>query len=192
MLDRTNVAVLLVAVAILIGYQVASAAPPPEGESYGQDYVVQADDWLSKLADKFYGDAQAYQAIVDVTNAKAAVDSAYTPIDNPDVIEIGQRLFVPDDVDAVAEILASLQAQPAAPVEEVVQAVQPAVSEAVAAMPEANNTLQPTAEQVALLASLEIKGTPPELNNDVWLNSEPLKLAGLKGNVVIIEFWTYG
>ena len=191
MLDRTNIALLLVAAAILIGYRVAMAAPPPAGESYGQDYVVQADDWLSKLADKFYGDAQAYQAIIDVTNAKAAVDSTYTSIDNPDVIEVGQRLFIPNSADAVAEILASLQEQPAAP-GEMVQEEPPVVSEEVAAIPQENDTLQPTAEQLALLASLDVKGVPPELNNEVWLNSEPLKLADLKGKVVIVEFWTYG
>jgi thiol-disulfide isomerase/thioredoxin len=25
-----------------------------------------------------------------------------------------------------------------------------------------------------------------------WLNSEPLRLAGLKGKVVLVEFWTFG
>jgi hypothetical protein len=51
---------------------------------------------------------------------------------------------------------------------------------------------EPTAEQRQLLASLAVIGTPPELENEVWLNSEPLKLANLRGKVVIVEFWTYG
>ena len=51
---------------------------------------------------------------------------------------------------------------------------------------------QPTAKQAQLLASLPIIGTPPELHNEVWLNSAPLKLADLHGKVVIVEFWTYG
>ena len=25
-----------------------------------------------------------------------------------------------------------------------------------------------------------------------WINSEPLSLAGLRGRVVLVEFWTYG
>jgi len=41
-----------------------------------QDYVVQADDSLSKVADKFLGDVLAYQAIASATNAKAAADSS--------------------------------------------------------------------------------------------------------------------
>ncbi|MCL4295554.1 MAG: hypothetical protein KJ077_07495 [Anaerolineae bacterium] len=34
-----------------------------------QDYTVQADDWLSKIAEKFYGDVLAYPAIAQATNA---------------------------------------------------------------------------------------------------------------------------
>jgi hypothetical protein len=36
-------------------------------------------------------------------------------------------------------------------------------------------------------------GQAPELTNDVWLNSaEPLRLADLRGEVVLIEMWTFG
>ncbi len=48
-----------------------------------------------------------------------------------------------------------------------------------------------TPEQATLLASLPSKGPAPELNNKVWLNSEPLKLADLRGKVVMVEFWTF-
>ena len=50
----------------------------------------------------------------------------------------------------------------------------------------------PTAEQLELLAKLRPQGEAPELLNKIWLNSEPLKLADLRGNVVLVEFWTYG
>jgi thiol-disulfide isomerase/thioredoxin len=50
----------------------------------------------------------------------------------------------------------------------------------------------PTEVQQQLLASLPAKGVPPELSNEVWLNSDPLKLADLHGKVVIVEFWTFG
>ncbi len=35
-------------------------------------------------------------------------------------------------------------------------------------------------------------GVAPELVSDTWLNSEPLKLAELRGKVVLVEFWTFG
>ncbi len=66
------------------------------GESQeDQVYIVQADDWLSKLALKFYGDPLAYPAIVEATNAKARENSSFATITNPDVIEIGQKLWIP-------------------------------------------------------------------------------------------------
>lgn len=32
----------------------------------------------------------------------------------------------------------------------------------------------------------------PEITNETWVNSEPLRLAELKGKVVLVEFWTFG
>ena len=68
------------------------------------DVVVQADDWLSKLADKFYGDVLAYQAIADATNAKNATDDTYAKIDNPDIIEPGWKLCIPPAESAQATV----------------------------------------------------------------------------------------
>ncbi len=68
------------------------------------DVVVQADDWLSKLADKFLGDPLAYQVIADATNAKNASDDSYAKIDNVDVIEIGWKLCIPSGEAAQASV----------------------------------------------------------------------------------------
>ena len=36
-------------------------------------------------------------------------------------------------------------------------------------------------------------GPAPELNNQVWLNTDqPLRLADLRGQVVLLDMWTYG
>jgi hypothetical protein len=50
----------------------------------------------------------------------------------------------------------------------------------------------PSPEQQQLLADLQDHGPAPELHNEAWLNSEPLKLADLRGKVVLVEFWTFG
>lgn len=42
-------------------------------------------------------------------------------------------------------------------------------------------------------ASLQDYGPAPELQNDIWLNTPgPLRLADLKGKVVLLEMWTFG
>jgi hypothetical protein len=76
-----------------------SAAPAHQAAACSQDYNVQADDWLSKLADKFLGDVQAFPLIVDSTNAAALADGSYASIANPDLIEIGWKLCLPDSAD---------------------------------------------------------------------------------------------
>jgi thiol-disulfide isomerase/thioredoxin len=36
-------------------------------------------------------------------------------------------------------------------------------------------------------------GQAPELNNQVWLNTDhPLRLEGLRGKVVLLDMWTFG
>jgi DNA-binding beta-propeller fold protein YncE/mono/diheme cytochrome c family protein len=89
---------------------VVIAAPPGQGEGKGEAYTVVADDWLSKLADKYYGEMMWYPAIVSATNAKAAEDSSYHKIDNPDLIEVGWKIWIPSKEEA-----AKLMKQAAAP-----------------------------------------------------------------------------
>lgn len=81
----------------LLLFSLASSvlAAPPNQEG-GEAYVVQAGDWLSKLAEKYYGDPLAFSVIVEATNAKAAEDNSFTAIANPDVIEVGQKVWIPE------------------------------------------------------------------------------------------------
>jgi len=32
----------------------------------------------------------------------------------------------------------------------------------------------------------------PEITGGPWINSEPLSLGGLRGRVVLVDFWTHG
>jgi thiol-disulfide isomerase/thioredoxin len=48
-------------------------------------------------------------------------------------------------------------------------------------------------ENTPLSLNIQDQGAAPELNNTVWLNSNgPLKLADLRGQVVLLEMWTFG
>ncbi len=76
------------------------AAPPTQDG--GQDYVIVADDWLSKLADKFLGDVLSYPAITYYTNQKNKEDSSYAKITNSDVIEVGWKVYIPSKEEADA------------------------------------------------------------------------------------------
>ena len=42
------------------------------------------------------------------------------------------------------------------------------------------------------VAGGEVGKPAPEITGQSWLNSKPLKLAELKGKVVLVEFWTLG
>ena len=85
---------LLTLFALVVTGNVATAAPPSQGAD-GEAYIVQPGDWLTKIAEKFYGDANAYRVIVEATNAKAAEDASFAVIDNPSLIRVGQKLWIP-------------------------------------------------------------------------------------------------
>lgn len=52
--------IVLTGILLVGALSAVQAAPPTQTAEDGQEYVVQADDWLSKIADKFYGDIFAY------------------------------------------------------------------------------------------------------------------------------------
>ena len=50
----------------------------------------------------------------------------------------------------------------------------------------------PSAHAATMGEKLPVLGRAPEFTgNDRWFNSKPLTLAGLRGRVVLIDFWTY-
>jgi putative spermidine/putrescine transport system substrate-binding protein len=101
-----NLLSLLVLLALVLTLAPAVLAQEVVCES---DYTVQGDDSLSKIADKFFGDVQAYQAIADATNAKNATDPSYAKIENVDVIEPGWKLCIPPATEAQAAVSAGAE-----------------------------------------------------------------------------------
>ncbi len=106
---------LLVYLAVLMALLGAALWPPQNSAAQapeGSEYVVQADDWLSKIAEKELGDALAYPAIVEATNAKAAEDASFTAITDPNVIDVGQKLWLPAPAGSAAMAPAPAPAAP--------------------------------------------------------------------------------
>lgn len=73
----------------------ASAQEPFECEF---EYTVQSGDWLSTIAQAYYGDDLGYLAILEANNTLSYDD--YTDIPSPDEIEPGWLLCIPPDGDA--------------------------------------------------------------------------------------------
>jgi hypothetical protein len=44
----------------------------------------------------------------------------------------------------------------------------------------------------AVAQALRIGAPAPEVAGERWINSGPLTTQGLRGRVVLVEFWTYG
>lgn len=104
---------LLAALLVLMSLttSVALAGPPAqEAVACEQEVIVQADDWLSKIADKIYGDVFAYPAIAEATNAKNTEDDTFALIENVDIIEVGWKLCAPSAADAEVILNRSLEA----------------------------------------------------------------------------------
>ena len=79
----------------LLSFHPVKAASEPESTSCAEVYIVQANDWLSKIADKFFGSIEAYPVIMTATNRQHEADLTFARIANPDLIEVGWKLCVP-------------------------------------------------------------------------------------------------
>ena len=105
---------------LLMMSNVSSIMAAPHSQSQSiicvEDYSVQAGDWLSTIADKYYGDVQAYTVIVHATNMAALEDDKYTPISDPALIEPAQILCIPSNEPAEAIINGEMEVPVAPPV----------------------------------------------------------------------------
>jgi peptide/nickel transport system substrate-binding protein len=74
----------------------------------GSTYTLQGDDWLSKIAEKEYGDPLAYTAIVFYTNQKAADDDTINVIEDPNNVEAGQVIYLPTAEEANSYLIGNI------------------------------------------------------------------------------------
>jgi len=102
-MSKKIVAVAMVIMLVALLAPAASAAPLQQG---GEDYTIASADWLSKLADKYFGDVLAWPAIMAATNQKALEDTAYARIENADLIEPGWKIYIPTAEEAEAFLAA--------------------------------------------------------------------------------------
>jgi branched-chain amino acid transport system substrate-binding protein len=98
---------LLLVVMMLAVLVPTTLAAPPVQEG-GQDYIVVADDWLSKLADKYLANPLAYPAITNYTNKKWKEDDSYAKIGDSNLIEVGWKIYIPTAAEADAYFAAQV------------------------------------------------------------------------------------
>lgn len=98
----------LLLAALILPPHLQAADPPAE---CGKIYIVQSDDWLSRVADKFYGDSSAYLVIIEATNQQHDLDPSFAYITDPAAIEAGWKLCLP--ITDEAELILASQPDPA-------------------------------------------------------------------------------
>jgi len=89
-------------IAVLLTMLLFSLASVAMAQGDGTVYTIQKDDWLSKIAEKEYGDPLAYTAIVYYNNMMAAEDDTLNNISDADVLEVGWTIYVPSTAEAEA------------------------------------------------------------------------------------------
>lgn len=99
---RNWIQLVLVLAMLLAMPAIAVAAPKSQDLTCDEVYIVLKDDWLSKLADKYYGNPLTYPAIRAATNRLQSSDSNFAFIENDDLIEVGWQVCIPPAAQAQA------------------------------------------------------------------------------------------
>lgn len=103
----------LVILSLLLIAGIVAAAPPAQEEGEGQIYIVKPGDGLIQLAKKFFGDGDAYTRIVEATTALAAADSSFRVISDPNIILVGEKLWIPGLAELPGQETAAADEEPA-------------------------------------------------------------------------------
>jgi hypothetical protein len=71
------------------------SVPTVQTDGEGLTYVVQVDDTLWKLAEKYLGDGHRFREIINATNRKHNQDASFALIEDPNRISVGSKLWIP-------------------------------------------------------------------------------------------------
>ncbi len=131
-LSHVGVTILIwLLMATVSSVNTVEAAPAPQVAA-GEAYIVQANDSLTKIADKYYGNPREYPNIVEATNTKAGEDPSFAVITNPNLILVGSKLWIPPKQGAglitVGEVTFQAVTIEAIGIQMVVPAVWPAAT----------------------------------------------------------------
>lgn len=101
------VGALLIFAAPFFSVRSATAMRVPAAPTCDEVYVIQSNDWLSKISEKFLGNRDLYPAIVSATNQQHQTDPSFPQIVDANRIEAGWRLCIPA-ADAAPQIIANV------------------------------------------------------------------------------------
>jgi kynurenine formamidase len=98
----------IVSAFIIVTMLVISTAGLAWAQEPGMDYVVKPGDTLGKIAEMYLGVDDYYTKIVEATNAKHEEDPSYAMIEDPALISVGWKLWIPG-AEAGAPMMVSEQ-----------------------------------------------------------------------------------
>jgi glucose/mannose transport system substrate-binding protein len=95
-------------IAVLLLTLIPAVVSAQEPVTCQEEVSVAADDWLSKYADKYFGNVLSWPAIMALHNraALAAPDKFPNPIINADLVEVGWSICIPAEDEANAFLAA--------------------------------------------------------------------------------------
>jgi heat shock protein HslJ len=161
--DMRRLLQLVLVILVLTTFVGVAGAKPLAQDGSGEDggegsvYIVKAGDSLAQLARLFLSNANAFPSIVAATNALAVDDSSYRTIDDPNIILVGQKLFIPG-VTQLPEQLPEVPGGEATAPESGTDVDEPTAAENAAFLAGTNWNL------ASLAGAAPVEGTSPTLN----------------------------
>ena len=99
-MNKFKVSMLLAVPVILFGAVFVNSTRAA-GETCALTYTAEYKDMLGTIAQRYLGDVGAYTKIADATNAQNGADG-FATLDDPNTLEIGDKLCIPEAANVPA------------------------------------------------------------------------------------------